>query len=205
MGDSLYIYGEVEQFRGLTELKPDSIYLLNQGNTLPTPSIETSLDESTESELIKLVGFTVVDATQWPSTGSSANVDITNGTDTLTMRIDSDTDIDGSPAPAGTFDLTGVGSQYDSSSPYTEGYQVLPRMLTDIFEYPFIPTYTIGQVDGVDTDGLPDSLNVYCKVEGIVMGVDMQGSATAVSFTVHDGVDGMGTYSVFRSSSLQCY
>ncbi|MET1169307.1 MAG: lamin tail domain-containing protein, partial [Flavobacteriales bacterium] len=195
MGDSLYIYGEVAQFRGLTELKPDSIYLLNQGNTLPTPSIETSLDESTESELIKLVGFTVVDATQWPSSGSSANVDITNGTDTLTMRIDSDTDIDGSPAPAGTFDVTGVGSQYDSSSPYTEGYQVLPRMLTDIFEYPFIPTYTIGQVDGVDTDGLPDSLNVYCKVEGIVMGVDMQGSATAVSFTVHDGVDGMGTYS----------
>ena len=195
MGDSLFIYGEVAQFRGLTELKPDSIYLLNQGNTLPMPSIETSLDESTESELIQLIGFNLVDPTQWPSTGSSVNVDITNGTDTLTMRIDSDTDIDGSPAPAGTFDVTGVGSQYDSSSPYTEGYQVLPRMLTDIFEYPFIPTYTIGQVDGVDTDGLPDSLNVYCKVEGIVMGVDMQGSATAVSFTVHDGVDGMGTYS----------
>ena len=195
MGDSLYIYGEVEQFRGLTELKPDSIYLLNQGNTLPTPSIETSLDESTESELIQLIGFNLVDPTQWPSTGSSANVDITNGTDTLTMRIDSDTDIDGSPAPAGTFDVTGLGSQYDSSSPYDEGYQILPRMLTDIFEYPFIPTYTIGQVDGVDSDGLPDSLSVYCKVEGIVMGVDMQGSATAVSFTVHDGTDGMGTYS----------
>ena len=195
MGDSLVLHGEVDQFRGLTELFVDSIYQLGSGYTLPTPTVVTTLDESTESELIQLIGFNLVDPTQWPSTGSSANVDITNGTDTLTMRIDSDTDIDGSPAPAGTFDVTGLGSQYDFSSPYTEGYQIFPRMLTDIFEYPYIPTYTIGQVDGIDADGLPDSLNVYCKVEGIVMGVDMQGSATAVSFTVHDGTDGLGTYS----------
>ncbi|MBL6867587.1 MAG: lamin tail domain-containing protein [Cryomorphaceae bacterium] len=195
MGDSLYIHGEVEQFRGLTELKPDSIYVLNSGNALPAASVETTLDETTESELIKLIGFTLVDATQWPAAGSSANVDITNGTDTMTMRIDSDTDIDGSTAPAGTFDVTGIGSQYDSSSPYDEGYQIFPRQLTDIFVYPFIPTYTIDQVDNTDADGVPDSLNVYCKVVGVVHGVDMQGSATAVSFTVHDGTEGLGTYS----------
>ena len=195
MGDSLIMHGSVAQYNGLTELIVDSIYYIAGGYTLPTSTVVTALDETTESEIVTLVGFNLVDPTQWPSTGSSANVDITNGTDTLTMRIDSDTDIDGSPAPAGTFDVTGVGSQYDNSSPYTEGYQLFPRMLTDIFEYPFIPTYTIGQVDGIDADGVPDSLNVYCKVEGIVMGVDMQGSATAVSFTVHDGTDGLGTYS----------
>jgi predicted extracellular nuclease len=195
MGDSLYIHGEVEQFRGLTELKPDSIYLLSSGNALPAASIETALDETTESELIKLIGFTLADATQWPASGSSANVDITNGTDTMTMRIDSDTDIDSSTAPVGTFDVTGIGSQYDSSSPYDEGYQIFPRQLTDIFVYPFIPTYTIDQVDNTDADGVPDSLNVYCKVVGVVHGVDMQGSATAVSFTVHDGTEGLGTYS----------
>ncbi|MDB2581112.1 lamin tail domain-containing protein [Schleiferiaceae bacterium] len=195
MGDSLYIHGEVEQFSGLTELKPDSIYLLSSGNALPAASIETALDETTESELIKLIGFTLADATQWPASGSSANVDITNGTDTMTMRIDSDTDIDGSTAPVGTFDVTGIGSQYDSSSPYDEGYQIFPRQLTDIFVYPFIPTYTIDQVDNTDADGVPDSLNVYCKVVGVVHGVDMQGSATAVSFTVHDGTEGLGTYS----------
>ena len=195
MGDSLYIHGEVEQFRGLTELKPDSIYLLSSGNALPAASIETALDETTESELIKLIGFTLADATQWPASGSSANVDITNGTDTMTMRIDSDTDIDGSTAPVGTFDVTGIGSQFDFSSPYDEGYQIFPRQLTDIFVYPFIPTYTIDQVDNTDADGVPDSLNVYCKVVGVVHGVDMQGSATAVSFTVHDGTEGLGTYS----------
>lgn len=194
MGDSLFLHGAVDQFNGLTELFVDSIYLANSGNTLPAPAVVTALDESTESELIQLVGFTLADATQWPASGS-ANVDITNGTDTLTMRIDSDTDIDGSTAPAGTFDVTGIGSQYDSSSPYDEGYQIFPRQLTDIFVYPFIPTYTIDQVDNTDADGVPDSLNVYCKVVGVVHGVDMQGSATAVSFTVHDGTEGLGTYS----------
>ena len=194
MGDSLFLHGEVDQFNGLTELLVDSIYLANSGNTLPAPAVVTALDESTESELIQLVGFTLADATQWPASGS-ANVDITNGTDTLTMRIDSDTDIDGSTAPAGTFDVTGIGSQFDSSSPYDEGYQIFPRQLTDIFVYPFIPTYTIDQVDNTDADGVPDSLNVYCKVVGVVHGVDMQGSATAVSFTVHDGTEGLGTYS----------
>ena len=195
MGDSLYIHGEVEQYNGLTELKPDSIYLLSSGNMLPMASVETMLSETTESELIQLIGMTVVDPTQWPASGSSANVDITNGTDTMTMRIDSDTDIDGSVAPAGMFDVTGLGSQFDSSSPYDEGYQILPRMLTDIFEYPTLPTYTIGSVTGVDADGVADSVGVLCKVVGTVMGVDMQGSATAIQFTIHDGSDGIGVFS----------
>ncbi|MDP4876733.1 MAG: lamin tail domain-containing protein, partial [Schleiferiaceae bacterium] len=58
-----------------------------------------------------------------------------------------------------------------------------------------IPTYTIDQIDNTDADGVPDSLNVYCKVIGVVHGVDMQGSSSAVSFTVHDGTEGLGTYS----------
>ena len=195
MGDSLYIYGEVAQFRGLTELKPDSIYLLNQGNTLPTPSIETSLDESTESELIKLVGFTVVDATQWPSSGSSANVNITNGTDTLTMRIDSDTDIDGSPAPTGTFDVTGLGSQYDSSSPYDEGYQIFPRMLTDIFEFsPSFPdVVAINTFNSMDASGVVDSLGAMKWIKVIVTSIDFDGNA-GYSFFGEDATDGINIW-----------
>ena len=194
MGDSVIIRGDVAQYNGLTELVPDSIYLVNQGNMIATPTIVTALNEVTESELVTFIGYELVSAAQWPGAGSSANVDFTNGTDTLKMRIDSDTDIDGSAAPAGMFDLTGIGSQFDSSSPYDGGYQLFPRMLTDIYEYPVIPTYMINQVTGIDAAGLPDSNSVVCKLNGIVLGVDMQGSATAVSFTIHDGVDGIGTY-----------
>ena len=205
MGDSLFIHGEVEQFNGLIELKPDSIYLMNQGNTLPAASVETVLDETTESELIQLIGMTLVDAAQWPTsslTFGGVDVDITNGTDTMVMRIDSDSDIDGSPAPTGMFDVTGLGSQYDSSSPYDEGYQILPRMLTDIGVYPTIPLYQISDVTYVDAAGMPDSINVVCKLEGIVMGVDMQGSPNNISFTLHDGIDGIGTFGSISNYSV---
>jgi len=194
MGDSIYVHGTVAQFNGLTELVPDSIYLVGSGYTLPSPTVTATLDESTESELIQMIGMTLSNPAQWPAAGSSASVDITDGTNTFTMRIDSDSDVDGSTAPSGMFDITGVGGQYDNSSPYDGGYQILPRMITDIYEYPVIPTYQISDVTGVDAMGLPDSANVLCKLEGIVMGVDMQGSPSAISFTLHDGVDGIGTY-----------
>ena len=156
MGDSLLVYGQVGQFQGLTQLVIDSLILINQNNTLPIPSIETILDESTESELIKLSGFNVIDPSQWPSTGSSSNVDITNGTDTIVMRIDYDTDIDGSAIPSGTFDVIGLGSQYDFSSPYNDGYQILPRGLDDL-SFQAIATGNVGTTifsenfDGVTT------------------------------------------------------
>jgi hypothetical protein len=47
------------------------------------------------------------------------------------MFIDRDTDIDGSPAPAGAFTLTAVIGQYDASSPYLDGHQLIPRSLAD--------------------------------------------------------------------------
>ena len=195
IGDSLAIHGEVEQYNGLTELKADSIYVLNQGNPIGAPTTVTTLDETTESEYIQLIGFEVVAGQSWAASGSNASVLITNGTDTLTLRIDKDTDIDGSTAPAGKFDVKGIGSQFDFSNPYTEGYQILPRMLSDIYEYPVMPLYTITDVVGIDADGIADSLNVLCKLEGTVLGVDMQGSATAIQFTIHDGTEGIGVYS----------
>ena len=45
------------------------------------------------------------------------NVDITNGTDTIAMRIDIDVDLYSQAAPTGAFDVTGIGGQYDFSSP----------------------------------------------------------------------------------------
>ena len=49
------------------------------------------------------------------------------------MRIDSDTDIDGSPEPVWPVDIIGLGSQFDSSVPYDGGYQILPRYYADDF------------------------------------------------------------------------
>jgi hypothetical protein len=50
----------------------------------------------------------------------------------VTLRIDRDTDIDGSPQPHEPFSMCGLGGQYDSSAPYDGGYQILPRSLDDV-------------------------------------------------------------------------
>ena len=45
--------------------------------------------------------------------GTTSNVTITDATGTGVMRIDGDTNIDGTPTPAGTFSVIGVASQFD--------------------------------------------------------------------------------------------
>ena len=40
--------------------------------------------------------------------------------------------MDGSPAPPATFDVMGILTQFDNSSPYTSGYQITPRYASDI-------------------------------------------------------------------------
>jgi plastocyanin len=182
IGDQLEIVGTMDQFNGLAEIIPDTITIISAGNgtTSLTPAVVSTLDESTESSFIRLNGFFLANASQWPSSGS-ANVDITNGTDTLTMRIDSDTDIDGSVAPTDTFDVIGAGGQFDNSNPFTSGYQILPRSLADIISTgapvaPALPIYDIAQVTGNDANGVADSLNVLCGVYGTVFTIDFDGN-----------------------------
>ncbi len=47
----------------------------------------------------------------------------------------------GTAIPTGVVHVTGVLNQYDSSAPYTSGYQVLPRLLTDIRSAEATPTH----------------------------------------------------------------
>ena len=136
-GDEILVHGTVGQYRGLTQLSPDSIIVMSSGNALPTPMVVTDLDETTEAKYLSI-------PTSWVSLSTSgsgsSNVDLTNGTDTITMRIDSDTDINDSLTSSGLpivpgdtiCGLVGVGGQFDSSSPYTAGYQIFPMRWTDL-------------------------------------------------------------------------
>ncbi|MDC1452649.1 T9SS type A sorting domain-containing protein, partial [Vicingaceae bacterium] len=124
-------------YNGLTELSPDSIYVLSSGNPIPTPIVVTNLDETTESRWLSI-------PTSWVSLSTSgafsSNINLTNGTDTITMRIDSDTDINDSLTSSGMpiipgdtiCGLLGVGGQFDNSSPYTSGYQIFPMRWSDL-------------------------------------------------------------------------
>ncbi|MEZ5059695.1 MAG: Ig-like domain-containing protein [Saprospiraceae bacterium] len=131
-GDMVTVQGEVDQFNGLTQIALDTAWLLSSNNVLDQATIVTSLDESTESQLIKIVNLQLVDPADWNNNSNGFNVRVHNLTDTFTMRIDNDVDLVSANPPSGTFELTGIGGQFDSSNPYTSGYQILPRYMEDI-------------------------------------------------------------------------
>ena len=144
-GDLLQITGEVDQFNGMTEIIPaDSSgwVLVSSGN--PTPDlIELTLaqykadPEAYEGSLLGFISLTLVGGT-WPTSGST-NLEFSDGIDTVTFRIDSDTDIPGQPEPVWPRDIIGVGSQFDSSPPFDSGYQIFPRY----YATDFLPPNTI--------------------------------------------------------------
>ena len=131
-GDEIIVQGTIDQYNGLLEIIPDTVWMVSADNALFDPTLVTELNESTESQLIKLENLTLVDPAEWTNSGSGFNVNVTDGTNTYVMRVDNDVDVYGTPAPTQAFNLTGIGGQFDSSSPYTEGYQIFPRYLTDI-------------------------------------------------------------------------
>ena len=140
-GDSVELVGVLEQFNGLTQINCDTILRVASGRTLASPSVVTALDETTENRLVRLNGLVLV-GSNWPTNPvtSGVNVNVSNGTSTFVLRILPTTNIDGTPAPTGYFDLVGLGQQFDNSIPLTAGYQITPRSLADIIAVPLVNT-----------------------------------------------------------------
>jgi hypothetical protein len=107
-----------------------------------------------EGMLIKILqADTTGSGDPWPSSGN-ADIEITDdgGTSVLTLRIDQDTNIDGSPEPNWPVDIQGIFTQFDFSAPYTEGYQIMPRDTADIGA-----SCTPGLLGDINDDGAVNS------------------------------------------------
>ncbi len=136
VGNEVKFSGTVSNYRGLTELTDiASLDVLNESVPYDTllitcADLADTVGEQYEGRLVKIENVTTTDA--FPDAGQNANITITDATGSCTMRIDKDTDIDGTTAPTESFDVVGVVTQYDSDSPYWSGYQIMPRTLGDI-------------------------------------------------------------------------
>lgn len=202
-GDSILIRGTVDQYNGLTQLSNiDSISVINSGNTIPTPTVVTTLDETTESQLVRIENLGVTAAT---NAGGGVNYTLENANGVYTMRVDLDTDVDDSLSLSVGDSLCyviGIGGQFDGSVPHDEGYQILPRKYTDVDTTctqsggnpnPIvINTYDIEVVRTIDSDGVTDSLGVYCAVEGIVYTKNLHPSG--ISVTIIDETAGINVF-----------
>ena len=140
-GDEIRISGKLDQYNGKDELVDTWAVELSTGNAI-TPMVLTlaELNAAGAGELYEsmLVGVAQVSNTgagdAWPADGDDANVEISDdgGTNTFVMRIDSDTDLDGTAEPSWPVDAAGVASQFDFEDPPDGGYQLLPRDQNDI-------------------------------------------------------------------------
>jgi hypothetical protein len=136
-GDEVTVRGTIAQFSGLVQMNLDTVFVVSNNNQLASPDVVLRADESTENRLIKINNLRLVDPTQWtPGVGPGFNVRVYsmfNAADTIVMRIDNDVDLyNYQNPPSEPFNMTGLGGQFDSSVPYSSGYQVLPRYADDI-------------------------------------------------------------------------
>jgi hypothetical protein len=146
LGDSLVVAGRLEQHNGAVQIRPcdpeDFITKVGVG-TQPTPVTVTlsEISEGHEGLLIKVLNTCNVDSlTSWPAEGEDADLDIIDCTGDLVMRIDKDTDLDGTPEPTWPQDVTGICIQADVDIPYDDDYLLQPRAQAD-----FSPASGVGE------------------------------------------------------------
>ncbi len=145
MGDQVQITGAIAEYNGKMEIIPASetdVTVMATGVALPEPVVLTVAQlnangENYESQLIQINNVTNQGTgAAWPAAGSNANIDISdNNSDIAVMRIDKETDIDGTAEPIWPADVVGVATEYSGV------YQILPRMLTDILVESNAPTF----------------------------------------------------------------
>lgn len=163
LGDSVEVTGPITQFNGLTEISPiNAVVHLGPATVPPEPLVMTCQQltnsyligdvEPNESLLTRINGVSIVGGA-WPTVGNNATLTISDASGTAQLFIDRDTAIDGSPQPAPGFDLIGVIRQFDTSSPFTTGHQIVPRFLSDVIGGGVVgctgPSFTDGPITSV--------------------------------------------------------
>lgn len=136
-GDSISVKGVLGQFAGVSQIGfIEEIIYHKSDATLKTPELVEEISEETENDLVRMDNVILVDPNEWPVTPLSTNtfkdVEVISEKGKFILRIDSDTDVDGTTPPNGYFDLIGLGGQYDFNSPFDSAYILLPRYKQDV-------------------------------------------------------------------------
>lgn len=139
-GDEITVEGTIDQFNGLTQIAIDALTVNSSENDIQEFKEVNNLSENTESENVLFNGLSITDESRWLGDGSSFNVEFetVNG-ETVIVRIDNNTPLANIPfsdlgTADATFQVLGIGGQYDSEVPLDEGYQLFPMMVSDVMQ-----------------------------------------------------------------------
>ena len=149
VGDEVVVSGVVSPFNGLSELANPVLHsIIGSGNTV-TPLVVSCAQlfndgtggvEEYEGLLVRINVTTVLDTSTglppptWSSCGSTSgcNYRLVDASGHVDIRADNNVNFFSASAPQGTFDVSGVVSQFRASSPFIGGYQLMPRFSQDI-------------------------------------------------------------------------
>ncbi len=143
IGDDITIISPLGFYNGLTEIiynADNSFVTVNSSDNAVDPETVTinQVINQTWNDLEEYEGMLIkIEHATFSETGSFAsnnNYTLTDGTGSITLRIDNDVDIIGTQIPTGEVSVTAIVSQYDNAAPYSTGYQLLPRKISDIEE-----------------------------------------------------------------------
>jgi phosphatidylserine/phosphatidylglycerophosphate/cardiolipin synthase-like enzyme len=147
IGDDVELSGTVVQWNGLVEIQPVTLLETHSSGNEIIPLTLTCHDIDTQSgqnepyeALLVRIDDVTVNTDSW---AGNSNYVLTDASGTCTIRIDSESDLVGTNAPSGSFDVIALVGQYDYSQPYSSGYQLLPRFEADIIQAPG-PVITYG-------------------------------------------------------------
>jgi len=144
-GDSIIISGTLKNFNALLEMDPvTSVTVLATGRTIrpaatvAAASLNTVFAEAYEGQVVRITGNTRLTTTSGSSfyTFSGNTNYLLNGTANAVVRPNVSSTgpngVVGKIAPNGNFDVTGIMSQFNTSSATaTTGYQLVPRLYSD--------------------------------------------------------------------------
>jgi len=136
-GDSVTITGPLIEFSGLLEISTVAT-MVNHGQAVVQPSplqipIPT-VDEALESQLVEIQNVTFTAGGNFA--GGNSTVQVSDGVNTLDVRINGTTNIAGTFIPSGPVTITGLVGQFNTN------YQIVLRDLNDIVPY-VAPLYEI--------------------------------------------------------------
>jgi hypothetical protein len=131
-GDSVRVRGVIDQYLGLAQIRIDTLLFEGSGFPSDTPQLVFEMDEETESRIVTLKCTELVDLDDWTNTTPGFDVRLAFGAQEIIMRIDANTNLFGTIAPAGVFGVTGIGGQRDPNAPFVDGYMITPRGQFDL-------------------------------------------------------------------------
>ena len=128
-GDSVTVTGPLIEFSGLLEISPTSSVTNHGAAVYLFPPLQIpipSAGESLESQLVEIQNVTFVQSGNF---AANTTYQITDGMNTLDVRINTGTNMVGTAIPGGVLTIRGLMGQFNTN------YQIVPRDLNDIIPF----------------------------------------------------------------------